>query len=66
MSHANLRNSDCCYFSHFHVDLKMVSCRMSNLRNDLHMSIIFVLMVIGSMSHVDFKKLPCRPAEFKG
>ena len=23
-------------------------------------------MSIGSMSHLDFKKLPCRPVEFKG
>ena len=30
------------------------------------MAIIFVLMSIGSMSHVDFKKWPCYPVEFKG
>ena len=30
------------------------------------MSIIYFLMSISSMSHVDFKKWPCRPVEFKG
>ena len=30
------------------------------------MSLIFFLMSIGFMSHVDFKKGPCRPVEFKG
>ena len=30
------------------------------------MSLIFFLMSIGFMSHVDFKKRPCRPDELKG
>ena len=30
------------------------------------MSLIFFPMSKGSMSHVDFKKWPCRPVEFKG
>ena len=30
------------------------------------MSIIFLLMSIGSMSHVDFKKWPCHPVDFRG
>ena len=30
------------------------------------MSIVFCLMSIGSMSHVGFKKQPCRPVELKG
>ena len=30
------------------------------------MLIVFFLMSIGSMSHVEFKKQPCRPVEFKG
>ena len=30
------------------------------------MSLIFFPMSIGSMSHVDFKKWPCRPVDFKG
>ena len=30
------------------------------------MSLIFCLMSIGFMSHVNFKKRPCRPVEFKG
>ena len=30
------------------------------------MSIVFFLMSIGSMSHVEFKKQPCRPVESKG
>ena len=30
------------------------------------MSLISFLMSLGSMSHVDFKKWPCRPVEFKG
>ena len=29
------------------------------------MSIIFFLMSISCMSHVDFKKCPCRPVELK-
>ena len=30
------------------------------------MSLAFFPMSIGFMSHVDFKKRPCRPVEFKG
>ena len=30
------------------------------------MSLIFFPMSIGFMSHVDFKKRPCRPVKFKG
>ena len=30
------------------------------------MSFIFILTSLGSMSHVDFKKWPCRRVEFKG
>ena len=30
------------------------------------MSVIFFLMSISSMSHVDLKKCPCRPVKFKG
>ena len=30
------------------------------------MSMIFLLMSIGSMSHVDFKKWPCHPVDFRG
>ena len=30
------------------------------------MSLIVVSISIGSMSHVDFKKWPCHPVEFKG
>ena len=38
---------------------------MSNLRNGLDvMSIVFFLMSIGSMSHVEIKKQPCRPVKF--
>ena len=55
------------YFSNFHFDFKMVSCRMSNLRNDLcYVHDIFLLICIGSMSDVDFKKWLCRTFEFKG
>ena len=30
------------------------------------LSLIFFPMSIGFMSHVDFKKRPCRPVDFKG
>ena len=30
------------------------------------MSVMFLLMWISSMSHVDFVKSPCRPFDFKG
>ena len=30
------------------------------------MSLIFVPMSIGFMSHFGFKKMPCRPVELKG
>ena len=30
------------------------------------MSVIIILMSISSMSHVDLKKCPCRPVDFKG
>ena len=29
------------------------------------MSLVLFPMLIGSMSHVDFKKWPCHPVEFK-
>ena len=59
---------DCHYISNSHVDFKMVSCRMSNLRNGLCNVDDFFFMLIGSMSHVAFGKWPyaCRPVEFKG
>ena len=38
-----------------------VTCSMAYV-----MSIVFFLMSIGSMSHVEFKKQPCRPVEFNG
>ena len=56
---SNLRNPlvPCHYHYNFPVDLKKSQCRMS---------IIYFLMSIGLMSHVDFKKRLCRPVEFKG
>ena len=30
------------------------------------MSVIFILMSISSISHVDFKKCSCRPVDFNG
>ena len=65
---SNVRNGyvNCHYLSNFHVDFKMLSCRMSNLRKGLrHVENIF-FMSIDSMSHVDCKKWPCRPVNFKG
>ena len=52
---SNLRNDyvTCHYFYHFHVDLKLVSCLMSMLRNDQCHANNSLLMSIGSMSHVD-------------
>ena len=44
-----------------HVASKMLSCYMSNV-----VSLIFLLMSLSSMSHVDCKKKPCRRIEFKG
>ena len=41
-------------------------CRRSILINGNVMSLILFPMSISSMSHVDFKKWPCRPVEFKG
>ena len=52
---SNLRNGhvNCHYFSHFHVDLKKLLCRMSILRNSLcHVDNIF--------SHVDRLHVACR------
>ena len=44
--------------------LNKVECRMSNLKNaPCHFTNIFP-MSIGFMSHVDFKKWPCRPVNF--
>ena len=65
---SNLRNGNvpCPYFCIIHVDFKIVSCLMSNLRDGpCHVSNIFP-MSICFMSHVDFKKWPCRRVEFKG
>ena len=46
---------------------KMISCCMSNLMNGpCDVDNILSRVDIGSMLHVDFKKLPCRPVEFKG
>ena len=65
---SNLRNGNvsCRYFCNFHVDFEIAKCHLSNLRNGpCHVTNIFP-MSMGSMSHVDFKKWPCRPVEFKG
>ena len=48
-----------------YVTSKMLSCRLSNLRNTL-CHVPFFLMSLGSMLHVDFKKCPCRRVEFRG
>ena len=65
---SNLRNANvpCHYLCIIHVDYKIDWCRMSNLRNENVMSLAFFPMSIVFMSHVDFKKRPCRPFEFKG
>ena len=65
---SNFRNGNvpCPYFCNIHVDFKIVSCRMSNIRNcPYHVTNIFP-HADRIMSHVDFKKWPCRPVEFKG
>ena len=65
---SNLRNGNvpCPYFCNIHVDFKIVSSRMSNLRNcPCHITNVFPHVDM-FMSHVDFKKWPCRPVEFKG
>ena len=56
---SNLRNGKISvFFSNFHVDFKMLLCRMSNSRNGLgHINdnIMFCFMPTGSMSRVDFR-----------
>ena len=67
MSHVEFKKWLCqlSLIFNFHVDLEMVSCRMWNLRNGLcHVDNLF-LMLISSMSHVNSKKWPLRPVEFK-
>ena len=49
-----------------HVAPKMLSCRMSNFRNAPCHVTIFIAMSLSPMSHVDFKKWPCRRVEFRG
>ena len=45
----------------------MAQCHVSILRNVLcHVTYSFSLTLLCSMSHVDFKKLPCRPIVFSG
>ena len=39
---------------------------MSNLRNGPSQITYIIPMLIGFMSHVDFKKRPCCPVRFKG
>ena len=50
----NLRNDsvNCHYFSNFHLDFKMLSCRMVNLRNGLCHVNKFFLVLIGSVFYV--------------
>ena len=56
----------CRYFCKFHVDFRIAKCDLSNLREGpCHIGNIF-LKLTGFMSHVDFKKCQCRPADFKG
>ena len=49
-----------------HVVSKMLSCRMSNLRNYLRHVTISLAIYISPMSDVDFKKSSCRRFEFRG
>ena len=55
-------------FGNFHVDFKIAKCHLSNVRKGpCHVTNTFSYMsIISSMSHVDFKKWPCRPVKFKG
>ena len=61
-----LRNAHvpCHYFCNVHIDLK--KCRTSNLRHTFVIVFIFIHLSLGSVSHVDFEKWPCRVVEFKG
>ena len=64
---SNLRNGNvpCRYFLNFHVGFEIAKCRLSNLmKGPCHVTNI--ISHDGSMSHVDFKKWPCRPVKFKG
>ena len=68
MSHLRNGNVPCRYFGNVHVNFKIAKCPLSNLRKCYVMSVIdlCILMSITLMSHVDFKKCPCRPVNFKG
>ena len=68
MSSVELRHPHipCHYLYNFPINLKKV--QISHVEIDKYhvMSVIFINMSIGLMSHIDFKKRPCRPVKFKG
>ena len=63
MSHVDFKKWH--YFCTFHVEFQITKCRLSNLRKG-PCHVTNILMSIGLMSHVNFKKRPCRPVDFKG
>ena len=68
MSHVNLINSiaPVTKAPMSHVTPKMFPCHMSILINIHVLSLVYFLMTLGSMSHVNFKKQPCCSVEVKG
>ena len=66
MLHIDFKKGQCLLLLFLHVDFKTVQCQFSNLRiGSCRVGNCF-LMSIASMFYVEFKKLPCRPVEFKG
>ena len=53
-------NVPCHYICSFHFDFEIAKCHLSNLKKGLRLVGYIFLMLISSMSHVNFKKCPCR------
>ena len=72
MSHVDFKKSQVPrhLFPMSHITSKTLQCHMLILRNAYNYVVSLILMLIslyiGFMSHVDFKKWPCRWVEFRG
>ena len=56
----------CHYLFNCDIDFKITRCRMSILINSPWVVYFNSYVIIGSMSHVDFKKCSCHRVEFRG
>ena len=69
MSHVNFKKSQCPMLLNLPSPMSPlrypnVACRFLEMANVV--SLLLIIMSLGSMSHYEFKKRPCRPVDYRG